>query len=238
MRGDVVVEMMPADFILWRCLHGGPLRRDNLERYEQHPQTDWPVLRARNVPLLRKLTEVYGACALFAREGDRIVGTLRFYPRAVWALAGSQGFCLQQPFPAGPPQDFTEAVLPPLDALEDRTLAVHCLAVGQPGARDDPYRRKGLGTRMVRALIEWARPRGWRAIEAATYMDLDILYSLSGTAGRTFWERLGYHVAETGIEPELLKESEILQAIRREAAARGIAPDRLADKYTMRLELA
>ena len=108
MPDDIAIEMMPPDLILWRCLHGGPLTRENLERCEPRPEMDWPALRARNVPLLRKLTEAYGACAVVAREGDRIVGTLRFYPKAVWTMAGSDGFCLQQPFPCGPPQDFAD----------------------------------------------------------------------------------------------------------------------------------
>jgi ribosomal protein S18 acetylase RimI-like enzyme len=199
---------------------------------------DWPALRARNVPLLLKLTDVYGACAVVAREGERIVGTLRFYPRAVWTLARSEGFCLQQPFPSGPPQDLAGRAFCPLDALEDRTLAVHCLAVGQPGARGDPRRRKGLGSRMVRTLIDWARPRGWRAIEATTHVDLDLLYDISGTAGRHFWERLGFQVVRTDVEAVLQEESELLEALRREAAERGIPTDRLADRYTLRLELA
>ena len=152
-------------------------------------------------------------------------------------MAGSLGFCLQQPFPSGPPEAFAGSVLRPLEELEDRTLAVHCLAVGQPGDADDPRRRKGLGTRMVRALVQWARARGWRAIEATTFVDLDVLYAVSGAAGRSFWEKLGFQVAGTGVEPELEKESDILQAMRKEARARGIPPERLADKYTMRLEL-
>jgi GNAT superfamily N-acetyltransferase len=153
-------------------------------------------------------------------------------------MAGSLGFCLQQPFPSGPPEAFAGNILSPLEELEDRTLAVHCLAVGQPGAADDPHRRQGLGTSMVRTLVEWARARGWRAIEATTYVDLDILYRISGAAGRSFWEKLGFQVAGTSVEPELEKESDVLQSMRAEARARGIPPERLADKYTMRLELA
>ena len=92
MGDEVVVEMMPADFILWRCLHGGPLTRDNLERCEPNPQVDWAGVRSRNVPLLRALTEAYGACAVVAREGDRIVGTLRFYPRAKLSFDASAAY--------------------------------------------------------------------------------------------------------------------------------------------------
>ena len=237
MGGELVIEMLGADFVPWRCLHGGPLTRESIERPEPNPQVDWRAARARNVPILRAIAETYGACAVAVREGDAIVGMLRFYPAAVRAMAGSMGFCLQQPFPYGPPEDFGAVRLPPPEDLEDRTLSVHCMAVGRPGAGDDPLRRKGLGTRMAEALIEWARPRDWRAIEASAYTDLDTLYAISGAAGRTFWEKLGFRVAATGVEPELQKESDILAAMRREAETKGIPFDRLADKFTMRLEI-
>jgi GNAT superfamily N-acetyltransferase len=234
----LAVEMMPSDFILWRCLHGGPLTRDNLDHPDPNPQVDWPSARARNVPILRALTASYGACAILSRDGDRVVGILRFYPRAVLGIAGSLGFCLQRPFPGGPPRDFAAAVLPLRGALEDRTLVVHCMAAGQPGAGEDPHRRRGLGTRMVRKLIDWARAEGWDAIEATAYADLDVLYAITGAAGRTFWEKIGFRVARTGIEPELRKEGDLLDAMRREATERGMAPDRLADKYAMLYELS
>jgi len=234
----IVVELMPPHCIVWRCLHGGPLEPEDLDRDGPDPAIEWPALRARNVPLLRALTETYGACAVVAREGRRIVGTLRFYPRAVLSMAGSIGFCLQQPFPCGPGPDFPGTAFPPPERLEDRTLAVHCLCAGRPGAAGDPHRRRGLGSRMVEALVAWARPRGWRAIEAVTHNDFDFLYDVSGAAGRSFWERLGFRVARSGIEPELRKEGEVLDALRREAAARGIAEDRIAEKFTMRLDLA
>jgi hypothetical protein len=234
----IAVDLMPADFILWRCLHGGPLTRDNLDRPEPNPQVDWPSTRERNIPILRALTEAYGACAVVARDGDRVVGILRFYPRTVLEMAGTLGFCMQQTFPSGPPQDFAGASLRPSRELEDRTLAVHCMAAGQPGAGEDPTRRKGLGTRMVRRLIDWARTEGWEAIEATAYADLDVLYAITGAAGRTFWEKIGFRVARTGIEAELRKEGDLLDAMRREAELRGMAPDRLADKYTMRLDLS
>jgi hypothetical protein len=237
MHGDIAIEMMPPDFLLWRCLHGGPLDRKDLEAPGPDPSIDWAALRARNVRLLESLTEVYGACAVTAREGDRIVGALRFYPKEVWRMAGSTGFCLQQSFPSGPGQDFGKSIFRPLEDLEDRTLSIHCITSGRPGVPDDPHRRRGLGSRMVRALIDWARPRGWRVIEATAFTDLDILYAVSGSAGRAFWEKLGFRVVSTDVEPELQKESEFVDAMRREAAVRGIPADRLADKFTMRLDL-
>ena len=63
------------------------------------------------------------------------------------------------------------------------------------------------------------------------------MQAVSGSGGRTVWEKLGFRVASADVEPELQKESELLDAMRREAAARGIPSDRLADRFTMRLEI-
>ncbi len=237
MLDDIAVEPMGPDLLAWRCLHGGAMTAEGLDRPPADPPLDWTALRARNVPLLEALTSAYGACAVLAREGPRVVGTLRFYPRAVWDAAGSTGFCLQQEFPCGPPADLARTPLPAPAELPDRTLAIHCLAVGRPGAADDPYRRRGLGTRMVDALVAWARPRGWRAIEADTYLDLPTLYAISGSAGRAFWEGVGFRAVRTGVQPELQGDGDFPRMLRAEAEARGIDPARVAEKFTMRREL-
>src|SRR5512142_291185 len=112
MTKSVVIEPMTEDFLLWRCLHCGPLSRNTID---QRP-SDGPIMfdhyRKRNIPLLVKLTRTYGACAIVARDGDRIVGHLRFYPKAVWDMAGAGGLCLQQDHPSGPVDDFAEKDFP------------------------------------------------------------------------------------------------------------------------------
>jgi hypothetical protein len=125
--------------------------------------------RQRNLPLLRKIAKTYGACAILARDGDHIVGQLRFYPKAICDLKGAGGLCLQQDHPAGPAEDFADHDFPPLAQIEDKTLVVHCLMTGSPQQRENPYQRKGIGTRMVRALIQWAKTNGWERNEADSY---------------------------------------------------------------------
>jgi ribosomal protein S18 acetylase RimI-like enzyme len=115
---------------------------------------------------------------------------------------------------------------------------VHCLAVGSPGRCDHPYQRRGVGSGMVRALIDWARARGWAAIEAGAYEDLPLIYAVTGAAGRSFWEKLGFRVVATSVEPALLGEGDFAAALRREAQAHGLDPDRIGNRYTMRRELA
>lgn len=236
---DVVVEMMGRDFLLWRCLHGGPLNRQTIDQPRPHPACPWPEFRARNIPLLEKLTATYGACAVVARDGDRIVGMLRFYPKAICSLAEpGPGLCMQQKHPAGPSDDLVRRRFPPLEGMADKTLRIHCLMTGSPQQEQNPYQRKGLGKAMVLHLIEWARRTGWRAVEAAAYEDLDLIYAITGQAGKAFWEKLGFHIAEVGPEPALEQEDEFVKALRQQAASRGLDPAAAASRYLMRFELA
>lgn len=240
MLEDVTVEMMSEDLLLWRCLHGGPLTKETLDHPEPHPHVPWDQLRARNVPLLAKLTEVYGSCAVIARDGDRIVGQLRFYPKAICNMtAAGPGLCLQQMFPNGPAEDLVEREFPPVDRLGDKTLFVHCLMTGSPQQDDNPYQRKGLGSRMVRALVQWARQRGWSAVEANAYADLPCLYAVTGQAGRAFWEKLGFAVVGSCIEPAFAEDAHqgFVRTLLQEAAERGIDAETAKTKYTMRLSL-
>ncbi len=241
MLNDVVVEMMSSEFILWRCLHGGPLTTESIDHPIPDPRIPWAQLRARNVPLLSKLTEVYGACAVLARDGAQIIGQLRFYPKAVWELAApGLGLCMQQLFPCGPAGDFVEKTLPPPNQIADKTLCVHCLMTGSPQQDANPYQRKGIGSRLIWTLIGWARQRGWSAIEATAYADLPCVYAVTGQAGRSFWEKLGFRVIETSVEAALAEggDNGFVTVLLKEAAERGMDARGAKNKYTMRLDLA
>ncbi|MCP4257982.1 MAG: hypothetical protein GY774_10710, partial [Planctomycetes bacterium] len=53
---DVVVEPMTEEFILWRCLHGGPLSCKTIDQWQEMGEmsTMWERDRSRNRPLLKK----------------------------------------------------------------------------------------------------------------------------------------------------------------------------------------
>jgi len=102
MLENVTIGPMSADSVLWRCLHSGPITTGSIDSWDMADGMPWAELRARNVPLLRKLADSYGAYAIVARDGDRIVGQTRFYPKAICALEGAGQMCLQQEYPAGP----------------------------------------------------------------------------------------------------------------------------------------
>ena len=237
---DVVVEPMTGEFILWRCLHDGPLSCETISALPVAGMMPWARYRDRNTPLLLKLTRTYGACAILARDGTEIVGHLRFYPKAICNLRGAGGLCLQQDDPAGPVDDFANYEFPAPAQIEDKTLVVHCLMTGSPQQRENPYQRKGLGTRMVRALIEWAKANGWERIEADSFEDIPIIYEMTGSAGHTFWEKLGFHLVGRHPHPELQDPNQFVDFVKtleEQAKSIGILPERARDRLVMRLDL-
>lgn len=235
MLDRLIIAPIEEDFLLWRCLHGGPISRRTIDTPPPHLEVDWPYVRARNIPLLEKLMRTYGSCAILARDGEEIVGTLRFYPKFLCAFGEGAGFCLQQRSPAGPKDDLAAGVFPPLEALADKTLFVHCLMIAAPPGDPKRYRRKGVAMRLGLELVRWARERGWSAIEASAYEELPMLYAISGAAGRRFWERLGFRLVYQDTEPAI--SGEFLEKLRQEAVAVGLPPENAANRYRMRLQL-
>jgi hypothetical protein len=233
----VVIEPMTQEFILWRCLHGGPLSCTTIEQLPSDSQMPWERYRQRNIPLLVKLTQTYGACAIVARDGDRIVGQLRFYPRAVCGLEGAGSLCPLQDFPSGPADNFADKDSPALDRITDKTLAVHCLMTGCSQQNENPYQRKGIGTDMVRALIRWAKANRWERIEADSFEDIPIIYEITGCAGHTFWEKLGFAVADRHPHPDLKGQNPFITTLEEQAKSLGISPARARDRLVMRLDL-
>jgi hypothetical protein len=232
----LIIEPMREEFILWRCLHGGPLSAKNIDDPAPHPEINWPLTRARNIPLLNKLVKTYGTCAIVARDGAEIVATLRFYPKALCSFSeGGAAFCLQQRYPAGPKDDLAARDFPPLQELPEKTLFVHCLMIVSPTDEPGRYKRKGLATRLARELIRWAKEQGWHAIEANAYEEIPMLYAIGGVAGKRFWEKLGFGVVNSDTEPGM--SGTLLEAIRKDALAAGIPAENAADRYRMRLEL-
>lgn len=236
MLNHLIIEPMSEDLILWRCLHGGALCEGNIDNPRPDAQLDWPALRARNVPLLKKLINTYGSAAIAARDRDKVVAMLRFYPKTLCSFSDAGiGFCLQQAFPAGPKEELIARDFPPVEKLRDRTLFAHCMMVVSPKEEPDRYRRQGLAVRMVREMIRWARAYGWHCIETAAYEEIPLLYAISGSAGRKFWEKMGFRLVLQDREPGI--KGELLEKVKNEAVAAGIPAERAANRYRMRLEL-
>lgn len=235
MLEDVSIEPMNESFILWRCLHGGPLSRETIDKCPSDGKVDWETRRAINIPLLRKIIKTYGTCAILAKDGDQVVGFLLFYPKILYSLKEAGGLCLQQAFPNGPSERLVETRFPPLEEIQEKTLTVRCLMTGSPFQDENPYQRKGIGTRMARELIQWAKENGWESIEATANEDLDILYAHTGQAGRRFWGKLGFHIMKTETKPRF--RGEFLKTMLEQAKAQDLIPEDVQNKYTMRIEL-
>jgi hypothetical protein len=237
MNENIIVEPMTEEFILWRCLHNGPLSPADIDQCLDDTDFPWVRYRERNIPLLQKLTRIYGTCAIVACVNERIVGMLRFYPKAVWKMKGAGSLCLQQDYPAGPADDFVDSDFPFPEEIKDKTLVVHCMMTGSPQQEVNPYQRTGLGSRMVKTLVQWAKANGWNCIEADSFEDLPIIYEITGSAGHTFWEKLGFHIAERYPHPDLQEYEEFVKILEQQAKDMGIAPEKARDQIIMRLDL-
>jgi len=222
---SLILKPMDGSFLLWRCLHDGPVTRENLD---VPPDESRLPFRRTAIPLLKRLTELYGSAAILAWEGDAVVGLLRFVPKVVSQMECGGGFCLLMPFPAGPREDFPQRTLPSKETIEDRTLVVTCIQL-----RSD-RQRQGVGRALVERLKSWAREEGWEAIEATAYQDLPLVFEITGNAGRVWWEGLGFHVLES-LEEEAMKEyGDFLHTLEIQAMEKGMSPQEVTQKFLMR----
>ncbi len=221
----VEIRPMDVDLVTNVCLHHGPLAACMLTpaadatvdaRLLAHPWPDSlidelaprlgqglfcpPGHSVERREFLREITRRYGACAIQAWDGGLIVGVVRFFPSSLLLQLGQRSASLRESW-------FWSAV-----AADDpaNTLFILCVETGaatfQPGllvmppsepTAVDPeaYQRRGIGSQLVRALIDWARARGWARLQVGAGQDLEIVYGLAGTGGRTFWEKLGFRAA-------------------------------------------
>ena len=70
MADHIVVEMMSSEFIVWRCLHSELLATSNVN------SPAWEQFHERNESFLVKMIEIYGSCAVVAKDADHVVARL------------------------------------------------------------------------------------------------------------------------------------------------------------------
>jgi GNAT superfamily N-acetyltransferase len=233
----LLIKPMADDFILWRCLHHGPLSPANIAQLPAKGKLPFTLMQSRNIPLLEKLIRLYGSCAILARDGDLVVGVVRFYPKDIWQMKGAGYLCLQQEHPAGPAAGFPSQEFPHRRDLKEPLLKVHCLMVASPGRGKNPYLRQRIGSRMIQALIQWARENNWHHIEADAWEDLPLIYQITGDAGHSFWKKLGFHVADRFPHPHLSEQDEFVARLEEQAREAGLDPKKARDQIVMRLDL-
>lgn len=238
MTSDIVISPMDESFILWRCLHSGPLSPGNIEHLSSKSPKGLERYRGQNIKLLTKLTRAYGACAILAWDKDRVIGQLRFYPKAVWDMKDAGCLCLQQDYPAGPADTFANSDFPDIEHITDKKIVVHCLKTGSPQQKENPYQRRGIGTRMVQVLIKWAKKNSWDRIEAHAFEDLPLIYEITGSTGYTFWEKLGFTITDRYPHPHLQEPSEFVTLLKDQAISAGIPLERARDQIVMQFSLS
>lgn len=61
------------------------------------------------------------------------------------------------------------------------------------------YLNKGIVRSSTIRTIEWAKANSWERIEADSFEDIPVIYEITGSAGHTFWENMGFHQRERSI---------------------------------------
>lgn len=248
-----MVEIKPMDenYIHITCLHNGPVDTEHwtpswnidASALPMHPWSDDTIHKlALKCPLIshgncqmaagkefmREMIHRYGTCALLAWDDKKIVGQIRFYPMEIARLVSvSQG-------DPSPVLDCTSACGP---AEDDGTLWIQCVMTSQP-YRDSQQAekvnaRKGIGMKLARALIRWARENNWKRIVKVAHCDLDWFYGIQGGGGKAFWEKAGFSVAGTFFKRAFeLQESE-KNFVQTQMAEKGMSEEEVWTWYRM-----
>lgn len=193
----------------------------------------------------------YGTCALLAWEGRKVVGFVRFYPMTVARLPAQRWKEGEGPEPNIDPRLACEP------EEDEGTLWVHCVMTSRPytGAKKDVpptsggdriYRtaeeaggRRGVGLKLAKALIPWAREHGWKRIIKVAHPDLDWFYGIWGGGGKEFWEKAGFEVVGTiHASPKWADDDPADTTIlRAQAAEKGMTEEAIWTCYRMAYEL-
>lgn len=133
----------------------------------------------------RKVMAAYGTGAIMTWQERKLVGLLPFMP--VDCGLPQMSFCVCAPAATQTP---LERIIParatPFAELTPKVLWVECLSVNR-----NLY-RKGIGSAMVRFLVDWAREQGWERIEGRAFASPDIDDAYRWIPSIEFWGKLGF----------------------------------------------
>ncbi len=150
---------MDKDFVLFRCVHFGPLSPSNIEKIDRNIKEIKGVPKEqfdRNKKFFTRLIDTYGTCGMLAKEGDSVVAHARFYPKVI---CDRFQFCCQVPENAIS-QQMVEMDLPAIENPAERILTIACFLVHKD------YRGQGLTHALLDGILEWARSNNWKAVRA------------------------------------------------------------------------
>jgi len=152
---------MNKDFILFRCLHNGPLSPSNIEEKSKNIESLPKEQLDRNKKFLTRLIDAYGSCAMLAMEDNTVVAHARFYPQKIY---DQFKICCHDPNYAIT-QKIAEMELPPLTNPAERILRITCFLVYKD------YRGQGLSHKLIDAILQWAKNNSWKSVRCFAYLD-------------------------------------------------------------------
>ena len=144
---------------------------------------EWP-----NPPIasyFRKIMKTYGTSAITAWQKNTLVGFLPFMP--VNCGMPEMIFCVVAPERMQTPLERISSAEPiPFERLTPKVLKVQCASVSWS------LYRKGIGSAMVRYLIQWAKEQGWERIEGWAFANSDVDDAYKWLPSIQFWEKAGF----------------------------------------------
>lgn len=223
-----MVEIKPMDesYILWGCLHCGPMDPATpIPRGESwwaaapdlpaHPWSDETIVELAKkhnglnhggegdacVEFMREMIQRYGTCAMLAWEHGKVAGFLRVYPLEITRLL----------FEADPEKQRRSRHVMNFEP-DPSALWVQCVMTSRPYSGPEPAynkkgrrvpgmkeagARRGIGLKLAQGLVSWAKGREWKRIVADAHADIDCMYGITGKGGLTFWRKAGFEVIGT-----------------------------------------
>ncbi len=113
----------------------------------------------------------YGGCGFVTWEADKVVAYHTFFPREIAQQIKFFGW--------GTDED-----------TDPKTLVHNCITLVR-----GKYRRRGIGTSLVKHSLQWAKENGWQRFEVHLVLpDCDEGWKGEQKTCRTFWEKLGFQV--------------------------------------------
>ena len=231
-----MIDIRPMDenYIMSGCVHGGPVDPKTTpgeywvyaSDLPPHPWSDQTIAELAkkhsglshggegdaSVEFMREMVQRHGTCAILAWQDEQVVGFLRVYPLNIVQLL----------FQADAEKQNRERGS--IGFEEDAgTLIVQCVMTSRPYGGPDATinkkgnrvpgmkeagARRGVGLKLARALVVWARDHEWKRIVADAHADIDCMYGIIGKGGLTFWTKAGFkaigtHYGEPPNEPWL-----------------------------------
>ena len=180
-----------------------------------------------NIRFLARVIEVYGSCAILAWDDDKVVGYVRYFPQSLLEKLGVASLCMQQAPPNGVSKETIEIDFPTLEESQKNALKINCMMVGS--------QRRGVGSALVKELIRWAREESWPSLEATAFCDLPGIYEITGQAGRSFYEKLGFEVVSQKPNPNI--SGGFREMLEKQAVEQGLPKEDARAEYSMSFNL-